>query len=200
MVEECSVDGCAAAVFVVARGLCRLHYDRWWRFGDVNAKLTRHPQGTPVSVRLWSFVDSGAGGDDCWIYTGSINPQWGYGRIKIDGRQVPAHRVAYELAVGPIPAGMDLDHLCHTRDLSCPGGPDCPHRKCVNPSHLEPTTGRENRLRGRSIMAVNAAKTHCKRGHPFDEANTYYSKRGRICRACQNASQRAYQQRKRSAE
>jgi len=60
-----------------------------------------------------------------------------------------AHRIAYQLVVGPIPDGLVLDHLCHTRDPDCADNANCPHRRCVNPAHLEPVTRRENIARGR---------------------------------------------------
>jgi hypothetical protein len=84
-----------------------------------------------------------------------------------------AHRWSYEYHVGPIPDGMQLDHLCR-------------NPSCVNPEHLEPVTARENVMRSSGRAAVNARKTHCPQGHPYDEANTYiYPPRGeRQCRAC----------------
>jgi len=97
-----------------------------------------------------------------------------------------AHIVAYVRAYGPVPQGMTVEHLCHTaaRD-SCPSGPACLHRRCINPAHLGLLTPGQNALAGNSIWALNARKTHCKRGHPFDEANTYITYRGRRdCRAC----------------
>jgi hypothetical protein len=110
--------------------------------------------------------------DDCWTWTGN-RCRKGYGRIKIGGNQKQAHRVAYEFFVGPIPCGLTIDHLCRNRG-------------CVRPNHLEPVTGRENTLRGVAPSAMNAVKTHCVNGHPFDEANTYWWGGGawRSCRAC----------------
>lgn len=75
-----------------------------------------------------------------------------------------------------MPAGLGLDHLCRVR-------------RCVNPAHLEPVTDRVNILRGQAPSAVNAAKTHCIRGHPFNSVNTYWftetnGTRGRQCRTC----------------
>jgi hypothetical protein len=119
--------------------------------------------------------------------------------LKVGGKNAYAHRVAYELLIGAVPNDLTLDHLCHTRDAACPGGRTCPHRRCVNPAHLEPVSGRVNRLRGRSPAAANVHKTHCPKGHPYDEANTYVNPAhgGRVCRTCNNEAQRAYQLRKR---
>jgi hypothetical protein len=91
------------------------------------------------------------------------------------GRVRQAHRFAWELLRGAIPDGLTLDHLCR-------------NRRCVNPDHLEPVTAVENTMRGQAPHAINARKTHCLRGHAFDEENTYVRSDGaRICRACVRA-------------
>ncbi len=112
--------------------------------------------------------------------------------ITIDSRSNRlVHRVMWELLEGPIPAGLTLDHLCHNADPQCAGGKSCVHRRCANLAHLEVVTTGENSLRGRALAAVNAAKTHCDSGHPYDEANTYYRPHGgRSCRACRREYQR----------
>jgi hypothetical protein len=139
--------------------------------------------------RFWLQVESGKGDDECWLWEGCI--QQGYGRVRgsLGGRVEQAHRVAYELEVGPIPDGLDLDHTCHN-DTECPGGFSCLHRRCVNPAHLEPVTRVENVYRSHvSPGGVNARKTHCIHGHPFDEANTIERPRGhRGCRTCKELS------------
>lgn len=111
----------------------------------------------------------------CWLWTGSIS-QRGYGRVRRGGhvgRIIPAHRYAYALFIGPIPDGLVLDHICRIRH-------------CVNPEHLQPVTDRENVARGIGPTAVNARKTHCKRGHEFNADNTgaRAGGRNRYCKAC----------------
>ena len=161
--------------------------------------MRRGPKPRPVADRLWAKV---AFGDwlDCWLWTAKPNRQ-GYGELRVgseaDGsaRTETAHRLAYELLVGPIPEGLELDHICHNIDATCPGGPTCPHRACLNPLHLEPVTHAENVRRGRG-GAHHAAKTHCVRGHEFNETNTRIRKQGgRECRACERAR---YHERKKS--
>ncbi len=118
--------------------------------------------------------------DGCWEWTG-VKLRGGYGKIGAGGtggKTLLAHRAAYELFIGPIPDGKEIDHLCRKRD-------------CVNPGHMEPVTCRENLLRGETLAAQNAAKTHCIRGHPFDEANTYRHPSGsRRCNTCRRADDR----------
>src|SRR5439155_25592866 len=117
----------------------------------------------------------------CWMWTGSTD-RHGYGQARQRERTFRTHRAVYELLKGPIPAGLTLDHLCRVR-------------RCVNPAHLEPVTNRENILRG-----VGPNRTHCPRGHPYDERNTFrYTYRGstrRNCRACTRARTRALERRK----
>lgn len=111
----------------------------------------------------------------CWLWTGAVN-NGGYSRLWNEGRTVLGHRFAYERLVGPIPEGLQIDHLCAVRH-------------CVNPIHLEPVTCRENLLRGDTVNARNAAKTHCARGHPFDSANTKrLPDRSRYCVTCHKQS------------
>lgn len=123
-------------------------------------------------------------GDGCWMWTASTERQ-GYGHVNIAGRTVGAHRYVYEALVGPIPPGMDLDHICHNEDETCDGGWTCPHRRYVRPDHLEPTDQGTNLRRGKGLAATKAAQTHCIHGHAFDEQNTKVRANGtRSCRMC----------------
>lgn len=115
----------------------------------------------------------------CWYWTGYINKD-NYGRVGYQGcSSVPAYRAVYTELVGPIPAGMSLDHTCHSNDDTCAGGKTCMHRRCVNPGHLEPCTKEENSSRG-----VFGKRTHCPKNHPYDEANTRVYRGRRFCIAC----------------
>jgi hypothetical protein len=122
----------------------------------------------------------------CWEWSASRDSS-GYGSIKVNGSWRGAHRIAYELIEGPIPAGLQLDHLCRVRH-------------CVNPAHLEPVTPRENTMRSPiAFCALNAQKTFCKHGHEFTPGNTYINAEGRrTCRACQRAAVARYQLRRKA--
>lgn len=112
------------------------------------------------------------GGSPCWEWTGAHNAA-GYSRFSVGLVDFYAHRWGYERFRGPIPDDRELDHM------------RCDNTGCVNPWHVELSTGKANVLRGQGPPARNARKTHCKRGHPFDEANTYHTKSGgRMCRTC----------------
>ena len=144
-----------------ARGWCEAHYSRWQRYGSPTAP---NPWGT-LGERFWRKANRGLP-SECWRWKGHKTPT-GYGRYVGEG----AHRVAYRLLLGPIPVGMTIDHLCRVRD-------------CVNPAHMELVSLRVNVLRGIGPPAQNAKRSHCKRGHSFDAANTYLYRGSRACRSC----------------
>lgn len=114
----------------------------------------------------------------CWLFTGYVMKN-GYGTIGLGSRsegKAFAHRVAYELFVGPIPDGYVIDHLCRVR-------------RCVNPEHLEAVTISTNLRRG----AQSALRTHCPKGHSFDGTNRAINKQGhRFCRECSRVNARDY--------
>ena len=124
-----------------------------------------------IEDRFWPKVRLDIAG--CWLWQGAIGSD-GYGRIRgDDGITKRPHRVAWELAVGPIPDGLQLDHLCRVR-------------ACVRPSHLEVVTNRENTLRGTSPIADHARATECGRGHVYSDATTAYTRSGkRRCLICE---------------
>ena len=132
------------------------------------------PAASPVQDRFWSKVDKT---ETCWLWMASVDNR-GYPQLHKDGGTVRAHRYAYELLVGSIPSGLDLDHLCRVR-------------RCVNPTHLEPVTRKENSRRGMSPNMQAHRANRCRRGHPFTEANTIRKSNGtRQCRTCRLALRR----------
>lgn len=116
---------------------------------------------------------------NCWLWKARIGVKgYGYFGHKIDGKDkcVLAHRFSFELLKEKIPKDMTLHHLCEVK-------------RCVNPDHLVIMTNKDNILLGNCISAINARKTHCIRGHEFNEINTRYGKTksgiSRRCRVCQ---------------
>ena len=164
-----------------ARGLCGRHYQRQRNTGSVADTIRTLPERD----RFWAKVDRSG---DCWEWTAGKNVG-GYGRFTLTGSDtnVAAHRYAYEDELGPIPEGMDLDHLCR-------------NRACVRPSHLEPVTNKVNVLRGVAPTADNARKTHCPEGHEYSPENTRIYRGYRYCRTCQRAHSRKRMAAKRARE
>ena len=126
----------------------------------------------------------------CWLWTGPHGTRDGYGHFQPGPGQPRhmAHKWAYQAFTGPIPEGMQIDHLCHTKDEACPGGAECPHRRCVNPDHLEAVTASENTTRQRHH---ERARTECPKGHPYSGDNLIAGSDGRRrCRECDRARKR----------
>ena len=176
----CKVPGCPSPSRSL--GFCRPHYYRWHCFGDP-LHFSGRERGTPES-RFWAKVQRN-GATECWDWTGSTLGR-GYGSFWPGGAvsRVSAHRFAFELANGPIPEGLQIDHLCR-------------NRRCVNPSHMELVSLAENVRRGNNH---NRDKTHCPQGHLYSPDNIYWTKRGKgyKCRACK-ACHKAYDKRRRVA-
>lgn len=113
--------------------------------------------------RFWDKVDQSG---ECWVWTAT--KRRGYGRFYLDGKPRQAHRVSYELANGPIPEGLVIDHLCR-------------NKTCVRPAHLRATTQQINVLSAPTIIAEQVARNVCNAGHPYSGID----KRGyRICHQC----------------
>lgn len=117
----CAVPECPKDSYL--RTYCNAHYLRLQRTGSPTGS-----QRKTVEQRFWSKVDKGG---DCWNWTAYVMPL-GYGQFgRATGVKVLAHRLSYELANGPIPSGMEVDHRCF-------------NRICVRPEHLRLTTHKQN--------------------------------------------------------
>lgn len=137
--------------------------------------------------------------EGCWLWVGSINHATGYGLVSVPvpevGRRtvtMGAHRFAYELLVGPIPEGLEIDHLCFNTE-------------CVRPDHLEPVTHAENMRRSREAGRLGRpCAVRCKRGHVLTGDNLYHyrtanGRTARFCRECGRLRQQASRASRRSA-
>lgn len=114
----------------------------------------------------------------CWLWLDAIHHN-GYGRFRVKGREILAHRASYEFYIGQIPQILEIDHLCR-------------NRICVNPEHMELVTRRVNVLRGVGISANNAKKAQCPRGHAYDKFRTRGARIERVCSRCRAESSRKF--------
>jgi hypothetical protein len=174
---EGKVTGCGACGFT--GGECEYGGTGWLEVGDPS-----RARPTPVQHRFWGKVDTAG---DCWNWMADRHKR-GYGLFHVGRfggkrRVSVAHRVAWEMLVGPIPSGLVLDHLCR-------------NTSCVNPDHLEPVSQRENVLRG-AVTAPRTRRTTCAKGlHSMSDALVDPRTGWRECRPCALASARERYRRK----
>ena len=122
----------------------------------------------PIEVRLARLIEKT---DTCWLWKGALCHK-GYGAFEVATVEYKAHRFVYEYYVGPIPDGLQLDHLCRVKH-------------CVNPEHLEPVTNQENQIRYKQTI------THCPKGHEYSDSNTRVYQGRRWCRECDRIRNKA---------
>ena len=129
--RKCSFDGCGKASH--ARGLCSGHWNQWY-VGKALRPLGKKSETAGLSIedRFWFYVDE-RDFNGCWNWTGNRTKPGarGYGKFGVGQREIVAHRFAFELLVGPVPEGFEIDHICR-------------NRHCVNPSHLRLVTRKQN--------------------------------------------------------
>jgi hypothetical protein len=194
----CSVDGCGSRP--TCKGFCNPHYQRFYRHGDpLGGKRPNGQYVRATPANFWHRVDRAGPAvpgrpemGPCWLWTGRIDIG-GYGVFGgKDRKPGRAHRWSWEQDKGiPLHPDAEIDHLCHTLNLTCPGG-RCAHRSCVNPDHLEPVSHHENALR-----SVRARTGKCQFGHdlvivgyrsgnPKRECSTCRADRARRARVARN--------------
>lgn len=180
----CEIEGCGRPV--KGRLWCTTHYERWRQHGDPLAVLSNYGKSPEERYLLWTdkngpVPDHRPDLGPCWLWTGHVDTN-GYGIIKVDGKNRKVHRWSYEHHVGPIPPGLDPDHLCRVE-------------ACSRPTHLEPVTPGENQRRGLN----GELKTHCRNGHPYTAENVKLNTYGkRHCIICTAAAQKRHRDKKRA--
>lgn len=130
--------------------------------------MAKGPKPKPPEERFWKHVNKT---ETCWLWTGATNGRYGKFAARTsraDPLTVFAHRFSYELAHGPIPDGLVVNHRCEVR-------------LCVNPAHLEAVTVSENLRYGTNPIAILARKTHCKHGHLLDRVRANGTRRCSTC-------------------
>lgn len=192
---ECGMPRSKSSRQKLARGRCHNCYRRHLQALKA-AGTFEAPKPAAEAERLFSRGEPGPGG--CILWTGCVTSN-GYGRFsRRSGETRYAHRVAYELIKGQIPAEMVIDHACHNIDPECPGGA-CFHRRCINPEHLEVVTQSENRVR--SPFTKGITRTHCLKGHEYTSENVMVGGNGRrSCRTCYDRRTQEYAAKRRAAK
>lgn len=166
--------GCLRVAMLKERGECHAATevalpDRFWKKVDKNGPIPAHcPELGP-----------------CHLWLGTVDAD-GYGLWWKNRRNRRVHISTYESAHGPVPEGLQLDHLCRVR-------------RCCNDGHVEPVTCRANLLRGDTHAARNARKTHCPKGHEYTTQNTYVRSGKRHCKACSRAAHQRWRARNASS-
>ncbi len=169
---SCAVPECDRPQY--CKGLCDPHYRRKTRTGRVGGPIGKRINGSPER-RFWPKVNKDGPIPDrcpelgpCWIFTAKAHNAKGYYQFRVGDRMKAAHRVSWELVVGPIPDGLQLDHLCMVKS-------------CVNPAHLEPVTNQVNAKRAGFLKW----RATCIEGHAMDADNVRITETGiRVCRTC----------------
>ena len=183
--RTCRFSGCSRSID--SCGLCKSHHQQLLRKKELRPLRARRPKGSPplVAYQEQPCPVPGLEGP-CHVYLGCKTKK-GYGRISVDGgKSAWVHRYVWERDVGPIPTGMLIDHQCRVR-------------ACCNVRHLRVVNHQISAIENNtSPIAINAQKTHCPQGHPYNQEHTGYAKgNGRYCRTCRREKAKARRERAR---
>lgn len=146
-------------------------------------KRRRGRPAEPLDQRILRLTDRSG---ECWLWQGRLD-RFGYGRITVNQQPAKAHRISYETFVGPIPTGLQIDHLCRVR-------------QCVRPDHLEPVTAKVNMERAAGATGTIAGKRvggmrlgeKCAEGHTVDGDNVYQRRGLNYCLTCRREGARLH--------
>lgn len=156
------------------RGLCARCYQQQAKLGALHSRpRTSIPFGELLAASQAAVTSSG-----CWPWPKPSPNGYAYS-YPFGGKSSRAHIISWVKVNGPVPDGLELDHVCHTNDRGCPGGDTCPHRACVNPAHLEPVTPLEQQRRRH-----DRTRDTCPRGHDRKTHMRWVSHRGYRYRSC----------------
>ncbi len=167
----CEFPECGAKA--IAKGLCSGHYQQQKKGLPLTERRKSRPDGTPPVIE-WDEVpclNPDLEGP-CHVFRG-CKTRHGYGQVSQSGKVFKAHRYVWEQKHGPIEEGKVIDHRCR-------------NRACINVDHLRvvtPSINSKENVEG-AAWQVNAVKTHCPQGHPYDEENTRWLQGRRYCREC----------------
>lgn len=185
--DVCST--CQEARKIRARGLCGRCYQRAVKSGQ-RAGHPRIRLSLEESLRLAQTSETAEG---CWPWPSVASA--GYPTaVTHEGRMLNAHVAVWVMENGPLPAGLTLDHTCHTNHPTCAGGSSCLHRRCVRPGHLFPATRQDQRRFQRGYRSGS-----CGNGHLRTKANTLWvidAKYGSPYRQCRDCNHERYERRK----
>lgn len=180
----CEFPGCGR--HLKSRHYCEVHWNQKRAGKELKTIRHRRPDGSPPVIE---YDESPCPKPElkgpCHIFRFGKHEPDGYGKTSSCGKQIFVHRYVWERDVGPIPDGMEIDHQCQVRG-------------CCNVDHLRVVTRMVNATENIDGCAwqVMAAKTHCPKGHPYDETNTYrYPNGRRTCRICDATAKKAYKRR-----
>lgn len=177
---------CGASPCKRTRGLCPPCYYRVKTRGE----LDKYPRKKLPFAEHLETAKSNETAEGCWPWPGGLS-EGGYSSTSVGSHCSSAHIVAWTQANGPVPTGMELDHVCHTRSESCLGGGTCLHRRCVRPDHLEPVTRLEQQRRRKDFQSPTCKNGHDRAEHSVQQQHSGDGKWYRHCVLCRKNNQHA---------
>lgn len=128
--NTCTIEGCETKH--KARGLCKNHYNEWYRINRPRKSRSKpEVAARKLATKEQLFLTKAIKSEGCWGWSGTLSPT-GYTTLNAERKKWFGHRVSFEMHIGPIPDGFDIDHKCH-------------NKSCTNPDHLQAVSRKENK-------------------------------------------------------